>query len=104
MCVRQARQIIFDLPQVRYLKKEFAERSFPDVAVELFKREDTFRNYANSLDQTVTHYNKLKNNTKPVEAALIASEVKDIDDQLERAEHALNWNSEGMTDISIVRN
>ena len=65
------------------------------MAKELFKREDTFRNYVNSLDQTVTNYNQLKTNTKPVEYLLIEAEVHEIDEQLERAEHALNWNSEG---------
>ena len=65
------------------------------MAGELFKREHTFRNYVNSLDQTVTHYNRLKMNTKPVECLLIESEIADIDAQLERAEHALNWNSDG---------
>ena len=40
-------------------------------------------------------YNRLKKNTKKVEYDLIAGELKEIDLQLERAEHALNWNSEG---------
>jgi len=34
--------------------------------------------------------------TKPVEYALIASELKEIDALMERAEHALNWNSDGI--------
>jgi hypothetical protein len=46
-------------------------------------------------DTTVTCYNRLKNQTKKVEYDLIASELAEIDLQLERAEHALNWNSEG---------
>lgn len=41
-------------------------------------------------------YNRLKKNTKKVEYDLIAGELKEIDLQLERAEHALNWNSEGL--------
>ena len=93
--VNFSRDLMSVLREVRYLKKEFPSRKFPGVASELFKREHTFRNYVNSLDQTVTHYNRLKTNTKPVEYLLIEAEVKDIDDQLERAEHALNWNSDG---------
>lgn len=54
-----------------------------------------FIDFVASLDQTVFHYNKLKSNTKPVEYKLIEEEIKEIDAQLERAEHALNWNSEG---------
>jgi hypothetical protein len=43
---------------------------------------------------TVACYNRLKKKTKKVEFDLIASELAEIDLQLERAEHALNWNSE----------
>ena len=38
-----------------------------------------------------------KMNTKPVECLLIQAEIADIDAQLERAEHALNWNSDGQS-------
>lgn len=78
-------------------------KDFPEVAEDLFKREDTFRNYVNSLDQTVTNYNLLKTNTKPVEYLLIQAEVHEIDLQLERAEHALNWNSEGLSEARRLR-
>jgi len=47
---------------------------------------------------TVSCYNRLKTCTKKVEFDLIADELADIDLQLERAEHALNWNSEGLID------
>lgn len=50
----------------------------------------------NSLDQTVDHYNRIKNNTKPVEFELVEKEVAEIDLQLEKAEHALSWNSQGI--------
>jgi len=76
------------------LKKEFSERQFPQTAAELFEREATFRNYNNSLEQTVDNYNFLKTNTTSVEFDLIATELEELDLSLERAEHALNWNSE----------
>ena len=38
----------------------------------------------------------MKTTTKKVEYNLIACELKEVDLQLERAEHALNWNSEGI--------
>ena len=41
--------------QVRYLKKEFAFRKYPDTATELFQRESVFRDYNNSLDQVGSH-------------------------------------------------
>ena len=46
-------------------KKNSFSQAFPEVAGELFKREHTFRNYVNSLDQTVTHYNRLKGRDHP---------------------------------------
>jgi len=39
---------------------------------------------------------RLKTATKPVEFALIKGELSDIDAMMERAEHALNWNSDGI--------
>ena len=38
----------------------------------------------------------MKTNTKPVEYRLIEREVGEIDALLERAEHALSWNSDGI--------
>ena len=67
--VNFSRDLMSVLKEVRHLK-EFPSKAFPEVAGELFKRERTFRNYVNSLDQKVTHYNRLKTNTKPVECLL----------------------------------
>ena len=83
------------LREVGYLKKEFPHSGFPDIAGELYEREEIFRSYNISLDLTVTCYNRLKSGTKDVEFALIKSEIHDIDKLLERAENHLNWNSEG---------
>ena len=79
---------------MRCLKKEFSNRNYPQTAAELFEREATFRNYNNSLELTVDNYNFLKNNTRNVEFDLVAGELDEIDRNLERAEQALNWNSE----------
>ena len=43
----------------------------------------------------MNNYNFLKTKTRSVEFKLVEDELKEIDLQLERAEHALNWNSEG---------
>ncbi len=43
----------------------------------------------------MNNYNFLRNKTRSVEFRLIEDELKEMDLQLERAEHALNWNSEG---------
>ena len=47
------------------------------------------------MDRTVTGYNRLKVKTHQREYDLIANELSEVDLMLERAEHALNWNSEG---------
>ena len=40
--------------QVCYLKKEFSLRTLPDIAGDLYAREETFRNYNNSLVRSHT--------------------------------------------------
>ena len=74
----------------------FSRRPYPDIAGELHERQDTFRSFTNSLDLTVTCYNRLKSGTKSVEFNLIKDELLDIDKELEKAEHEFNWNSEGI--------
>ena len=54
----------------------------------------------NSLELSVNNYNFLRSKTRSVEFNLIEDELKELDLQLERAEHALNWNSDG--EICIV--
>jgi dynein heavy chain len=83
------------LREVSFLKKEFPFRKFPKMAEDLFQREEKFRTNTCSLEQTVNCYNRLKTGSKEVEYNLIANELKMVDDELERAEHCLNWNSEG---------
>ena len=77
------------------MKKEFPLRELPEVALELYAREETFRKYNVSLDSAVTCYNKMKTDTLPVEYELIKEEIEDIDHQLVHAEKTLNWNSDG---------
>ena len=84
------------------MKKEFTNRQFPETAAELFEREATFRNYNNSLEQTVDNYNFLKTSTQRVEFDLISGELDELDEGLERAEHALNWNSESKSEKHVV--
>ena len=77
------------------MKHEFPFRVFPEVAGELFERESLFRSFNNSLERTVTGYNRLRTQTQLVEYNLIAGELKEIDELLENAENSLNWNSDG---------
>lgn len=45
--VNFSKDLMSVLREVRYLKKEFPTRDFPEAAASLFAREDTFRNYVN---------------------------------------------------------
>ena len=88
--------IIFtQILQVHYIKQEFPGRKFHPTASELSERDASFRNYSHSLEETVDNYNWLKTNTREEEFNLILEEIQDIDQQLEKAEHILNWNSDG---------
>ena len=69
---------------------------YPEVAGQLYEKEEDFRNYNNSIDLTVACYNRLKSGTTQVEYDLIKNELQEIDVQLQRAETELNWNSNGI--------
>ena len=87
--------------QVHFIKLEFSERSIHDTASDLYERDALFRNYSHSLEESVINYNWLKTNTREEEFNLILEEVKDTDQQLEKAERILNWNSDGNKNIYI---
>ena len=65
----------------------------PEQARDIFKSFDDFRNYNNSLEQTVNLYNYLKLHIAQQEYNLIDDEVADLDEKLEMAEVTLTWNS-----------
>ena len=92
--VNFGRDTLAILNEVKYLNKDFPDREVPDKAKEIFRRFDDFRNYNNSLEQTVSLYNYLKKHTVAQEYALIEEEVADLDIHLNLAETGLNWNSE----------
>ena len=85
--------------KVHFIKEEFRKRKIHPMANELFERDSSFRNYNHSLQETVDNYNWIKNNTRTEEYNLILEEIKDIDQQLEKAEQILNWNSQGRKDV-----
>ena len=60
---------------MKYLSKDFPAREVPQMARQIFKRFDDFRNYKNSLEQTVGLYNFLKKHTVEQEYKLIEEEV-----------------------------
>merc|ERR1712029_992779 len=91
--VNFANSILSTLIEVKHIQKDFPIRNVPDHAKEIFKRFDDFRNYNNSLDQTVSLYNYLLTNTVPQEFDLIREEFEELDELIEPAETTLSWNS-----------
>ena len=84
-------------PPYKFYKHFFVfNRPYPDIAGELHERQDTFRSFCNSLDLTVSCYNRLKSGTAAVEFNLIKEELLEMDQELEKAENEFNWNSEGV--------
>ena len=84
-------------PPYKFYKHFFVlNRPYPDIAGELHERQDTFRSFCNSLDLTVSCYNRLKSGTAAVEFNLIKEELLEMDQELEKAENEFNWNSEGI--------
>ena len=71
------------------------EEDVPGSASAIYARNDTFRKYLANLDLTVQWYNKVRKTVLEVEFPLIEGQLQEIDQQLERAEKTLNWNSEG---------
>ena len=82
------------LNEVKNVQKDFPDRELPVAAVAIFKRFTDFRNYNNSLDQTVCLYNYLKTSIVQQESDLIQEEMDELDELMEPAEKTLTWNSE----------
>ena len=82
------------LNEVKHVRKDFPSRNVPEKATDIFKRFDDFRNYTNSLDQTVCLYNYLKTSIVQQEHWLIKDEIEELDELIEPAETTLTWNSE----------
>ena len=91
--VNFANSILSTLIEVKHIQKDFPIRNVPYHAKEIFKRFDDFRNYNNSLNQTVCHYNYLLTHTAKQEFDLVKDEIEELDELIEPAETTLSWNS-----------
>ena len=91
--VNFGRDTLAILNEVKNLRKDFPARDVPERARDIFKSFDDFRNYNNSLEQTVNLYNYLKLHIAQQEYNLIDDEVADLDEKLQMAEVTLTWNS-----------
>ena len=90
--VNFGRDLLSILHEVKCLKKDFPAREIPEDAKDIFKSFNDFRNYNNSLNQTVSLYNYLKLHTTKQEYDLIKEEIFELDENLQHAEETLSWN------------
>ncbi|XP_041975803.1 dynein beta chain, ciliary [Aricia agestis] len=65
----------------------------PTECIELYKKQETFRQYRINLNITIDWYNQIHQNSQKVEFDLVEDEIKAIDVQIEKAQNELNWNS-----------
>ena len=84
------------LREVKYLEQQNRpDCVIPGSAAGVFQQNETYRKYLQNLDVTVVLYNQVRETIMDVEYALIEEQVKDIDQQLEKAISGLTWTSEG---------
>ena len=84
------------LREVKYLEQQNCpDRLIPESTAGVFQQNETYRKYLQNLDVTVVLYNQVRETIMDVEYALIEEQLKDIDQQLEKAISGLTWTSEG---------
>ena len=81
---------------MKYLEQQnSSDRVIPESAASVFQQNETYRKYLQNLDVTVTLYNQVRETILDVEYPLIEHQLRDIDQELEKAIARLNWTSEG---------
>lgn len=84
------------LREVHYLKRhEELLPLIPETALQIYEKEDTFRQYTINLNITIEWYNKIRKNSQKVEFDLVREEIQTIDEQIQKGRTSLNWNSDG---------
>ncbi|KAI8438867.1 hypothetical protein MSG28_011209 [Choristoneura fumiferana] len=68
----------------------------PKESLELFEKQETYRQYRINLGITIDWYNQIRKNSQKVEFDLVESEIKAIDLRIDMAQNELNWNSQDL--------
>lgn len=71
------------------------QKDLPPESLELFGKQEIYRQYRINLSTTIDWYNQIRKNSQKVEFDLVEDEIKAIDDRIEMAQNELNWNSKG---------
>ncbi|XP_077291064.1 dynein heavy chain at 93AB [Arctopsyche grandis] len=90
-------QLMAVLREVHYLKRhEELLPLIPETALQIYEKEDTFRQYTINLNITIEWYNKIRKNSEKVEFDLVKEEIQIIDEQIQKGRTSLNWNSDDL--------
>lgn len=73
------------------------QKDLPAESLELFEKQEIYRQYRINLNNTIDWYNQIRKNSQKVEFDLVEDEIKAIDERIEMAQNELNWNSKGET-------
>nr|XP_026486610.1 dynein beta chain, ciliary [Vanessa tameamea] len=102
---RQGSDLILNFsPTLLELMKEIHHlRNNPDVhkdlppeSLELFKKQEVYRQYRINLNNTIDWYNTIRKNSQKVEFDLVEDEIKAIDQRIDKGQNELNWNSKDL--------
>jgi dynein heavy chain len=78
----------------------------PEMAAEIFEKNDTFRDQTIQLDLIVNNYNEIISTLHPVEEPLVKEKIERIDECLKPGLEELKWKSpninEFITDVKVV--
>lgn len=85
------------MKEVRHLRtnEDFANE-LPPESLQLFEKQELYRQYRINLGITIDWYNQIRKNSQKVEFDLVKDEIKAIDLRIEMAQNELNWNSNGI--------
>ncbi|CAG9581722.1 unnamed protein product [Danaus chrysippus] len=85
------------MKEVHHLRnnKDF-KQDLPPESLELFGKQETYRQYRINLGITIDWYNQIRKNSQKVEFDLVEDEIKAIDERIEMAQNELNWNSKDL--------
>ncbi|XP_049809049.1 dynein beta chain, ciliary [Schistocerca nitens] len=80
------------LREVHYLQ-QMGYEDIPQEALDLYEKGEIFRKYTNSLNQTITWYNKVCRSSMPVEFALVRESVQEVDGLIAKGQSELTWDA-----------
>lgn len=84
------------MKEVHYLRvNPELQNELPAESLELFGKQEIFRQYRINLTITIDWYNQIRKNSQKVEFDLVEDEIKAIDHRIEMGQSELNWNSKG---------